>query len=215
MSKAHLSPSHLHAAAFAVALAMPFATAAQPQDSTPPAGVTATAGELGREDQSITATVVAVDQQSRFVTLKGPKGKEVTIQAGPEVKNLQDLKPGDQVTAHYQAALALQIMPADSNQQLGTVVQSGTATAAPGAKPGALAGQSVTVTAKLTAIDMKNHTVTLQGGDGHERVIQVKDPERQAQMGKLKVGDIVVITYVEALAVTVTPKAKATEKPKG
>jgi hypothetical protein len=70
-------------------------------------------------------------------------------------------------------------------------------------------GQAVTVTSKLSAVDLKNHTVTLTGPDGKERTIEVKNPERQAQLSKLKVGDMVVATYVEALAVTVTPKAKA------
>jgi hypothetical protein len=39
-------------------------------------------------------------------------------------------------------------------------------------------------------------------------VIEVKDPKRQAQMSKLKVGQMVRITYVEALAISVT-KGKA------
>lgn len=208
MSKMQLSP--LHVLSLAIAVALPMAAMAQPQDMAHSSTVSSTVHELGREDQTVTATVVQVDQQSRFVTLRGPKGKEVTIQAGPEVQNLDQVKPGDQVTAHYQAAVALQILPADS-AQAGTEVEGGMATAPKGDKPGGIAGQSVTVTSKLTAVDLKHHTVTLTGADGHERVIEVKDPERQAQMGKLKVGDMVRITYVEALAITVTPKAK----PKG
>ncbi|WP_019465382.1 hypothetical protein [Dyella japonica] len=190
----------------AMALSTPMFAWAQ-QATTEPA-VQSTADELAREDKTITATVVSVDQQERFITLKGPKGKEVTIQAGPEVKNFDQLKAGDQVTAHYQAAVAVQIMPAGSAKR-DVTYDAGQATAAPGSKPGVKEGQAVTVTSKLTAIDLKNHTVTLKGPDGNERTIAVKDPERQAKMSELKVGDMVVATYVEALAVTVTPKAKA------
>lgn len=178
------------------------------QEATTEPAVNSTVHELGREDRTITATVVSVDQAERFITLKGPKGKEVTIQAGPEVKNFDQLKAGDQVTAHYQAAVAVQVMPADSTQR-GVEYTGGQATAKPGSEPGLKAGQAVTVTSRLTAVDLKNHTVTLKGPDGNERTIEVKDPARQAQMGSLKVGDMVVATYVEALAVTVTPKAKA------
>lgn len=192
--------------AAAMALSAPMFAWAQ-QATTEPA-VNSTVHELGREDRTLTATVVSVDKQERFVTLKGPKGKEVTIQAGPEVKNFDELKAGDQVTAHYQAAVAVQVMPADSAKR-GVEYQGGQATAAPGNEPGVKEGQAVTVTSKLTAVDLKNHTVTLKGPDGKERTIEVKDPERQAQLSKLKVGDMVVATYVEALAVTVTPKAKA------
>jgi hypothetical protein len=188
----------------AIALAAPmFAWAQQAASET---AVNSTVHELGREDRTITATVVSVDHAERFVTLKGPKGKEVTIQAGPEVQNFDQLKAGDQVTAHYQAAIAVQLMPADSAKP-GVDYSAGQATAPKGSEPGLKTGQSVTVTSKLKAVDLKNHTVTLAGPDGKERVIEVKDPARQAQMDKLKVGDMVVATYVEALAVTVTPKA--------
>jgi len=172
------------------------------------APVNSTVHELGREDRTITATVVSVDQATRMVTLKGPKGKEVTIQAGPEVQNLDQVKAGDQVTAHYQAAVAVQVMPAESAKE-GVDYQGGQATAPKGSEPGLKAGQAVTVTSKLAAVDLKHHTVTLAGPDGKERTIEVKDPARQAQLSKLKVGDMVVATYVEALAITVTPKAKA------
>jgi Cu/Ag efflux protein CusF len=182
---------------------------AQPQEMAHASTVTSTASELARDQQTLTATVVAVDQQSRFVTLKGPKGKEVTVEAGPEV-HIDQLKPGDQVTAHYQSAIALELLPADS-VAAGTEVESGTSSGALQGKPGMATGRSISVTSKLTAVDLKHHTVTLTGADGKERVIEVKDPARQARMSKLKVGDMVRITYVEALAVTVTPKAK----PKG
>lgn len=187
----------------AIALSAPmFAWA---QQAATESAVNSTVHELGREDQTITATIVAVDKAERFVTLKGPKGNEVTIQAGPEVQNFDQLKAGDQVTAHYQAAVAVQVMPAGS-ATAGVETESGQTSAPKGSLPGAKAGQSVTVTSKLTGIDLKKHTVTLAGPDGHERTIEVKDPERQAAMSKLKVGDMVVATYVEALAVTVTPK---------
>ena len=35
---------------------------------------------------NVTATIKAIDQQSREVTLVGPEGREVTVAAGPEVK---------------------------------------------------------------------------------------------------------------------------------
>jgi hypothetical protein len=203
MKKFQRSTSCLLGAAIALSAPM-FAWA---QQATTEAPVNSTVHELAREDQTITATVVNVDKAERFVTLKGPKGKEVTIHAGPEVQNFDQLKAGDQVTAHYQAAVAVQVMPADSAKP-GVDVSGGQATAPKGSLPGVKEGEAVTVTSKLSAVDLKNHTLTLTGPDGKQRTITVKEPERQAAMSKLKVGDMVVATYVEALAVTVTPKAK-------
>jgi Zn-dependent alcohol dehydrogenase len=35
------------------------------------------------------------------VTLKGPKGKVVTLTAGPDVRNLEQVKVGDHVVVGY------------------------------------------------------------------------------------------------------------------
>jgi len=78
--------------------------------------------------------------------------------------------------------------------------------AAKGDAPGVLGERSTTVTAKLTGLDLKKHTVTLTGPDGNSRTIEVKDPARQAKMSSLKVGQMVRITYAEAVAVQVVPK---------
>jgi hypothetical protein len=168
-------------------------------------GATAKAYDLGYKNESITATVTGIDKSERFVTLRGPKGKEVTIEAGPDVKNFDQLKVGDQVTATYQSAAALEILPADSGAP-SVETSEGSSAAPKGAKPGIEGQQSVTVTSKLTAIDMTKHTVTLLGPDGKSRVVTVRDPARQAKMSGLKVGQLVRITYVEAVAVKVTPK---------
>lgn len=191
----------------ALAMAIPTCVLAQPQQTTEEAGVTSTAHELKREESTLNATVVSVDQETREVVLRGPKGNEETIKAGPEIKNLDQLQAGDTVTAKYERAVALELLPADS-AEAGMEYQNGMKTAEKGATPGGTADQSVSVTSKLTAVDMKNHTVTLTGADGKSRVIEVKDPKRQAQMSKLKVGQMVRITYVEALAISVT-KGKA------
>ncbi|AHX16379.1 hypothetical protein CH75_16150 [Dyella jiangningensis] len=191
----------------ALAMAIPTCVLAQPQQTTEEAGVTSTAHELKREESTLNATVVSVDQETREVVLRGPKGNEETIKAGPEIKNLDQLHAGDTVTAKYERAVALELLPADS-AEAGMEYQNGMKTAEKGATPGGTADQSVSVTSKLTAVDMKNHTVTLTGADGKSRVIEVKDPKRQAQMSKLKVGQMVRITYVEALAISVT-KGKA------
>ena len=45
----------------------------------------------------MTATITAIDKATRDVTLKGPQGNEMTVTAGPEVKNFEKLKVGDQV----------------------------------------------------------------------------------------------------------------------
>jgi Cu/Ag efflux protein CusF len=80
--------------------------------------------------------------------------------------------------------------------------------AQPGEKPAAAAGDMVTINAKVKAINLKDNTVTFKGPKGNLRTVAVQDPTYQAALKKLKVGDVVEITYAEALAITVEPAKK-------
>jgi hypothetical protein len=78
-------------------------------------------------------------------------------------------------------------------------------TAQPGEKPGGTLGRTVTVTTTITAIDLANGTVTLTGPGGDSQTIKARDP---ANLKKVQVGDLVEITYSEAVAVAVRPVEK-------
>lgn len=67
-----------------------------------PAGVNAVVTQL-------VATVEAVDLANRKVTLKGPQGNTRTIDVGEDIKNLDRVKPGDQVDIRHTEALAIAI----------------------------------------------------------------------------------------------------------
>ena len=195
--------------AVCLALAAPGTALAQAAEPATASTVHGRAFELARQEEIQSATVTQVDKQSRFVTLRDEKGAEFTIEAGPEVRNFAQIRIGDIVTVTYQAATALELLPADSGASPGIETESDAARAPKGAKPGAEAGQSISITSRITALDMATHTVTLTGPDGKQRKIEVTDPTRQARMSQLKVGDLVRMTYVEGVAVQVTPKAKA------
>ena len=151
----------------------------------------------------VTATITAIDAATREVTLKGPKGREVTVQAGPEVKNFAQMKVGDTVTAKYVEALTLELKKG-GKAVVGRTEQSGAATAKPGEKPAGLAGRQLTVIADVIAVDPATQTVTLKGP---KRTVDLKvaDPE---QFKLVKVGDQVEANYTEALAIAVEPAKK-------
>ncbi len=56
-----------------------------------------TPGFSAAESPTSTATVGAIDYENRTGMLKLPDGSTVTFKAGPEVKNFDKLKVGDQV----------------------------------------------------------------------------------------------------------------------
>jgi hypothetical protein len=151
----------------------------------------------------VTATITAIDAATREVTLKGPKGREVTVQAGPEIKNFAQMKVGDTVKAKYVEALTLELKKG-GKAVVGRTEQAGAATAKPGEKPAGLAGRQLTVVADVVAVDPATQTVTLKGP---KRTVDLKvaDPE---QFKLVKVGDQVEANYTEALAIAVEPTKK-------
>ncbi len=150
----------------------------------------------------MTATVTAIDLQKRMVTLKGPKGEVRTIKVGEEAVNLPQVKVGDLVRVKYYESLAVEVIKPGTASGAGE--KTAIVRAKPGEMPGGMAAQQTTVTATVTAIDKKKGTLTLKGPEGNKVVAKAEDPKN---LDKVKVGDELLITYTEALAISVE-KAK-------
>jgi len=180
--------------------------AAKPGDAKP-AEAKSKPGVVVAETSTVRATVEAVDPATREVTLKGPKGKIVTIKAGPEVRNFDQIKVGDVLTARYLESVALVVRkPGDPP----SATETRTVEVAPkGQKPAGMIVETKEVTATVEAIDYAKRTVTLKGPEGNTRTIKV-DPAVK-RLNEVKKGDQIVARYTEGLALSVKtpPPAKA------
>jgi hypothetical protein len=146
---------------------------------------------------SVKATVEAVNMQTRMVTLRNPDGKSFTVYVGKEAINLPQVRVGDQVSVEYVEALAVRMaQPGEVRDE--TTLEVGRKN--PGSKPGGVEVIETTVTAKIEDIDKINEIVSLRLPDGGIRIVKVQNP---ANLKKVKVGDTIVITYTEALAISV------------
>ncbi len=155
------------------------------------------------ETEEITARVTAIDRNARLVTVEGEAGNQLVVQAGDDVRNLDQIQVGDTVALIYTEAVAWEVKKG-SEGAVGVTEATSATRAAPGEKPGAMAARMVMVTAAITAIDTQKGTVTLRGPSGRDLTVKARDP---ANLKKVKVGDLVDISYTEALAVAVRPKA--------
>jgi len=170
-------------------------------------GVAAVKSEPGKvtvaEAVRITASVEALDKAKRLVTLKGPEGNTFVVQAGPEVKNFDQIKVGDLVVARYVEALTLELKPGGGQIRERTERENAVV-AKPGQAPGAAVGRSVTVIADVMSLDAAKQTVRLRGP---QRTVdlKVRDPN---QFKLIKVGDQVEATFTEAVALSVEPAPK-------
>ena len=149
------------------------------------------------------ATVTKLNRKTRAVTLTGPKGKEYSFTAGPEVKNLDKIKVGDKVVADYVESLTLTLMKG-GKEALGRTESNLEAAAKRGEKPGAGAMSRTQIVANVAKIDKKAGIVTLQGLT-EKMDLNVKDP---AQLKLIKVGDQVKAVITQAVAISVEPAKK-------
>jgi hypothetical protein len=159
------------------------------------------------ELDEVTATVEAVNLEKRLVTLKNADGETFTIEAGPEVRNLPQVKVGDTVVARYYRALAAQMKPAGMPEA--PVIDMMAERAPEGERPAAAVGTTATATVTIVSTADEGRVVSFSGEDGLVRVLDVKSPAAQEFVRGLKAGDKVELNYTEALAVSVEPAAPA------
>ena len=169
----------------------------------------ATAEHLGEpgvmaEDAAVAvATVVAVDEKTREITLKGPEGDEVTFTAGPEVRNFAQIKRGDRVMMSFFEGFALTLGPKGSGvkERLKTLE---VARAKPGERPAAMITSSIAAVGVVKAIGLEDRTVTLEGVE--ETV--VLEAAEDVDLSQIKVGNEVEALCIESYAVKVVPAPK-------
>lgn len=159
--------------------------------------VTMEPGEAGGvvEDKfSVTATVSSIDRATRQVTLTGSDGSRTRFIAGPEIRNLDQLHEGDNVTATISERLVI-FVRSDSEDPSMTHA-SALVTAPKGAKPGAMSAEKYEIVAKVKSIDTSSRICVLQFSDGSTRTIKARP---DVDLSKYKVGDSVVIRVTATL----------------
>jgi hypothetical protein len=175
--------------------ATPAADVSGPQGS---GSLTVTPGEAGGvldETFTASATITAIDAPTRQVTLKGPQGNEVQLTAGPDVRNFDQLKVGDVVTATVAQRVVVFVQTGGTPP---TVVHAAAiATAPQGAKPGVIVGRAFEITATVKAIDSVNRTADLQFADGSVKTVPIRP---DVDLTQYNVGDTVVIRVTQALS---------------
>jgi hypothetical protein len=156
--------------------------------------------------QQVTARVDAIQRETRMLTLSGADGTKAAISVGPEVVNFDQIKVGDHVVVSYYRAIAAELKK-NGEAVHGTDTSTVGARASPGEKPYGGVGAAVSTTVVIHDVDTKANTVTFWADDGAARTLEVKSPEGQKFIRKLKRGDEVEVVYTEAMAVEVKPAA--------
>ncbi|HEV3008842.1 MAG TPA: hypothetical protein VGX52_07405 [Burkholderiales bacterium] len=160
----------------------------------------------GREQTLVEmrAVVIGVDQKRRLLALESEDGGRTVLPVAEEFRDFEHARVGDQVVVSYTKAIAWQVKPADEGAP-GVSTRETLSNARPGEAPRGAIERALTITATITALDMARGTVTLTGPQGKSQTFAAHKP---SDLEKVRVGDLVDITYSEALAVGVRPEVK-------
>ncbi|MBS1221251.1 MAG: hypothetical protein H6R23_871 [Proteobacteria bacterium] len=154
-----------------------------------------------RETITATATVQAIDLQTREVTLKDQKGQVFTVKVSDEVRNLPQVRVGDRVVVTYQQELAVYL-----TGKTGTGISRRTDTlsagrAQPGQLPAGVVRDTARITANIISVNKQKRQVLVRGAT---RTVLVKVPS-DFDITRFKVGEEVEAEFVQELAITVKP----------
>ena len=150
------------------------------------------------ETKEVRATITAIDSATRRVTMVTPAGEKVTITAGPEVANFNQLRVGDQVTVVRIEQIATRMAkPGEVVVDDETIDLS---VAPLGKKPGVSMTTTEQLVATVTRINTRTRRATLTFADGSTKTVRVRD---DIDLSKHTVGDRVVIRVTDAYALKV------------
>ena len=147
----------------------------------------------------VSAVVEAIDHETRIVTVRKADGEAITFTASEEARNLGQVSVGDMLIAEYMESVTIDVI-ANDGMEADAAEASAMARTEEGEMPGVAAMDSVIVISTVEEINVENNTFKLKGPDGVVEEFVARNPEN---LKRAMVGDLVVMTVTEAVAITV------------
>jgi hypothetical protein len=146
------------------------------------------------------AVVEKVDQNTREVRLRTADGRDLTVVAGPEVRNLAQVSAGDTVRlTYYESVVARMAEPGAGGPATTSVV---TGRAPQGGKPAGIYGATTDMVVEFLAYDPASGVATFKTPDGKTQQIVVS-PSMRAFAAARRPGDRVAVQLTNAIAASI------------
>jgi hypothetical protein len=150
---------------------------------------------------SLDATVVGIDTTNRNLTVKGPKGNQMTMKIGPYAKGVDQIKVGDTLRVEYREPVITAIRHEDRPQKDGSISTLSTEPLKPAGKQDVWTTQTVTI----ENVDPATRMLTFRSQDGLSSTLNVAKEFKW--LGEFKPGERVTIRSEDAFALTLVPRA--------
>ncbi len=166
-----------------------------------------------REKWSLVAmqgTVTEIVKETRDITLRGTEGNLVTITAGEEVERFDEIGVGDVITFEYWEYLKAEFRkPTAEELEEPLVVMAEGGKAPEGMDPAAVVGAMVKAVVSIEALNRPLMIATVKGPRGNYLAIPMED---EVLITELNIGQVLILTYAEAVAVSLTKVSAAVKE---
>ncbi len=158
--------------------------------------------ELITETSVITGAVIAVDYNSRMVTIRDRTGSYATFRVDREVKNLAGIQKGGRVVATYIESIGIRVAaPGGPGPGIRDRADLTVDMGLKGDRPYRVTARVVELAAVVDSINHRKRHVSVRGNKG--TILSFKVGKTIEGFENVKKGDDVVIYYTEAVAILV------------
>ena len=161
----------------------------------PPVIAQEKAGAIAAGAMEAIVTVVEVDHAKRTVIVRGPQGREESINVPPEAQNLDQVQPGSRFKVRYLQSVAVSIKKGGAaSSSAGRKV-----TLAPkGDVPGGMVVNMLQIAGVVEKIDYGSRLVSVRGPEG--RLLSFTAGDEVQDLEQFQSGDVISVEYTESLA---------------
>lgn len=151
---------------------------------------------------TVTGTVTEIAKETRQITLMGSEGNLVTVTAGEEVERFDEIAVGDEITFDYVVYVMAEFREPTPEELAEPLVIIAEAAKAPeDLAPAGAVGAMVKAVVTIEALNRPFMLGTVKGPRGNYLTLPMKDA---AFMETLHIGQVLILTYAEATAVSLT-----------
>lgn len=195
-----MNSNKLHYFLLSIVLLVSVNLTAQDENSTP-----------SREKANLVTmqgTVTEVNKETRDITLMGTDGNLVTLTAGDNIERFDEIEIDDVMTFEYMEYLKAEFRKPTAEEIAEPLVIMAEGGKAPeGMDPAGVLGAMVKAVVTIEVLNRPYMTATIKGPRGNYLTLPVED---ESLMVKLNIGQVFILTYAEAVAISLT-KISASE----
>ena len=152
------------------------------------------------EQVTMQGTVSAINKETREITLMSKEGGLVTLTAGEEIERFDEIAVDDVMQFDYYTYIKAEFREPTAEELAEPLQMMAEGGKAPeGMDPAAVIGAIVKAVVTIEVLNRPNMVATVKGPNGNYVSIPMED---ENLITELKIGEVLILTYGEAMAVS-------------